>query len=223
MFCKNCGRKLEEGQQFCAGCGTRVNEGQEAQFQNNQTNQFNQMSQGPMNNNMNNSNMNNNNNMMYGSNNNNASHGGNTSNQNTKKLLMGVVVIALIALGIFYGPKLFKGTASSPEAVAKAFFTSVYKEDPDAMLKLVYKDDLQDYKDELDKDYLKDMMKQVNTALKQECGDKWVNDIKYSSATETDSSSDYKVYKVKVTIKGESDYIYVKKVGSKYYLDPTSF
>lgn len=99
-----------------------------------------------------------------------------------------VIVIAASLFFVLNYTNLFSNVNKSPEAVAEAFLNSVYTEDADVYMDCVSDEDaklvLPEGKTKKD---LQDALKNLNSALKQNAGEKWMDDIKINSFVDVPS------------------------------------
>ena len=211
MFCTNCGKEIDDGSVFCTNCGTRQTVEQPAsldttnventpitedvKIQNN--NEFKSTPQPKP---------------IVATNVESAS----VKNNKNFKFIIGIVaVVIVIAIALTLGNG---GGHKEYKDLINDYYSAIYKEDFNALLKCYDKEDQKDMKDE--KDDIKEVLEEKKEIYDDKFDKGWNKKVEVKSRSRVDSEDGVTIYNVSVTIDDESaGFVTIKKYKERYYID----
>ncbi len=133
-------------------------------------------------------------------------------------IMAGIALVAIVLLILLLGGK---GGYKEYKDLIQDYYTAIYKEDFNALLKCYDKDDQKDMKE--DKKDIKEELEELKEIYDDKYDKGWQKKIKVKSRDKMDTDDGVTYYRVNIEIDDSSiEYIMVKKYKDRFYIDSDS-
>lgn len=111
------------------------------------------------------------------------------------------------------------GGGGGAAAVVNDYFDAIYERDLKKMLNCVDEEARREILDMYDEEYLQEDLERLAMAFENYGGENWRKKVKVGKAEEIGEEDGILYYEVEIEFEGNKDYVEVKKVKGKYYID----